>query len=77
MSGGIGAGRCDRVIDEPRVPASNPDGRRAIARIVEMSMTGRAPKQDSLLFALATASAVPEKRALALAAIPRVARTGA
>ena len=55
------------------------DGRRAIARIVEMSVTGRAPKQDPVLFALAlaTASRVPETRALALAAIPRVARTGA
>ena len=55
------------------------DGQRAIARIVEMSVTARAPKQDPVLFALAlaTASAVPETRALALAAIPRVARTGA
>src|SRR5689334_1525301 len=55
------------------------DGKRAVARIVEMSVTGRAPKQDPVLFALAlaTASAVPETRALALAAIPRVARTGA
>jgi 60 kDa SS-A/Ro ribonucleoprotein len=55
------------------------DGSRAVARIVEMSVTGRAPKQDPVLFALAlaTASAVPETRALALAAIPKVARTGA
>jgi len=54
------------------------DGGRAVARIVEMSVSGRAPKQDPILFALAlaTASAVPATRALALAAIPRVARTG-
>src|SRR4051794_27620847 len=55
------------------------DGSRAVTRIVEMSVSGRAPKQDPVLFALAlaTASAVPATRALALAAISRVARTGA
>jgi 60 kDa SS-A/Ro ribonucleoprotein len=55
------------------------DGSRAVARIVEMSVSGRAPKQDPVLFALAlaTASAVPATRALALAAIAKVARTGA
>ena len=55
------------------------DGSRAVARIVEMSVSGRAPKQDPVLFALAlaTASAVPATRALALAAISKVARTGA
>jgi 60 kDa SS-A/Ro ribonucleoprotein len=54
-------------------------GARAVARIVELSVSGRAPKQDSILFALAlaTASAEPATRALALAAIPKVARTGA
>src|SRR5690349_13885400 len=42
------------------------DGGRAVARIVEMSVSGRAPKQDPILFALAlaTASAVPATRAL-------------
>ena len=55
------------------------DGTRAVARIVEMSVSGRAPKQDPILFALAlaTAAADPATRALALAAVPRVARTGA
>lgn len=55
------------------------DGNRAVARIVEMSVSGRAPKQDPVLFALAlaTASAAPATRALALAAIAKVARTGA
>jgi 60 kDa SS-A/Ro ribonucleoprotein len=55
------------------------DGARAVARIVEMSVSGRAPRQDPVLFALAlaTAVAVPATRALALAAIPKVARTGA
>jgi len=55
------------------------NGGRAVERIVEMSVSGRAPKQDPILFALAlaTASAVPATRALALAAISKVARTGA
>lgn len=55
------------------------DGARAVARIVEFSTTGRAPKQDPILFALALATATqdPATRAAALAAIPKVARTGA
>ncbi len=55
------------------------NGARAIARIVELSTSGRAPKQDPILFALALATAAtdPATRAAALAAIPRVARTGA
>lgn len=55
------------------------DGARAVARIVEFSSTGRAPKQDPILFALALATAAtdPATRAVALAALPKVARTGA
>src|SRR5262249_3981262 len=33
------------------------DGARAVARIVEVSVSGRAPKQDPILFALALATA--------------------
>lgn len=55
------------------------DGARAVARIVEISVNGRAPKQEPVLFALALATAAeePATRAAALAAIPKVARTGA
>ncbi len=55
------------------------DGKRAVGRIVEMSVSGRAPKQDPLLFALALATAAEdaETRVAALAAIGKVARTGA
>jgi 60 kDa SS-A/Ro ribonucleoprotein len=54
------------------------DGERAVARIVAVSVAGRAPKNDPALFALAlaaSASDLPTRRA-ALAALPRVARTG-
>ena len=55
------------------------DGKRAVGRIVEMSVSGRAPKQDPILFALALATAAEEAetRSVALAAIAKVARTGA
>ena len=54
------------------------DGARAIRRIVELATSGQAPKQDPILFALALATAAPEPatRAAAMAALPRVARTG-
>lgn len=54
------------------------DGPRAVARIVEVSESGRAPKNDPALFALAMASALgdQETRQAALEALPRVARTG-
>lgn len=54
------------------------DGQRTVARIVQMSETGRAPKNDPALFALAlcaTAGDTPTRQA-ALAALPQVARTG-
>ena len=54
------------------------DGVRAVARIVEVSEAGRASRNDPALFALALAAAaddLPTRRA-ALAALPRVARTG-
>lgn len=54
------------------------DGERTVARIVEISHTGRAPKNDPALFALALATSFgdDETRALALQALPAVARTG-
>jgi 60 kDa SS-A/Ro ribonucleoprotein len=54
------------------------DGARAVARIVAVSESGRAPKNDPAVFALALASALGDeatKRA-ALTALPAVARTG-
>ena len=53
------------------------DPARAVARIVEISLSGRAPKQDPAIFALALATLdeKPEARALAYAAVPRVCRT--
>lgn len=47
-----------------------------VSTIVEVSTSGAAPKQNPALFALAYAASVPESSALALAALPRVARTG-
>jgi 60 kDa SS-A/Ro ribonucleoprotein len=54
------------------------DGPRAVARIVEISRAGRAPKNDPALFALALAAGLgdePTRRA-AFADLPQVARTG-
>lgn len=55
------------------------DAPRTLARVVAVSEQGLAPKQTPALLALALAAAHdrPEVRALALAALPRVARTGA
>src|SRR5215470_18686438 len=52
------------------------DGARTIARIVEISEAGRAPRNDPALFALALATAVGDEatRNAALAALSRVAR---
>lgn len=54
------------------------DGARTVARIVELSAAGRAPRNDPALFALAMAAAAEDAdtRAAALAALSRVARTG-
>jgi len=54
------------------------DGRRVVERIVEVSQSGRAPKNDPSIFALAlvTAHGSPDARALALAALPKVCRIG-
>lgn len=54
------------------------DGPRLVRRIVEISGAGRATKNDPALFALAIAAGLgdPATRALAMAALPQVARTG-
>ena len=52
------------------------DGARTVARIVEISDGGRAPKNDPALFALALAASCDDldTRRVALAALPKVAR---
>jgi 60 kDa SS-A/Ro ribonucleoprotein len=54
------------------------DGERVVARIVEISAGGRAPKNDPALFALALAASAQDMatRRAALTALPKVARTG-
>lgn len=54
------------------------DGLRTVSRIVEISQAGRAPKNDSTIFALAMAAGSPDvtTRQAALAALPNVARIG-
>jgi 60 kDa SS-A/Ro ribonucleoprotein len=53
------------------------DGARAVAEIVAISDTGRAPKNDPAIFALALAAGVGDEptRKAALEALPRVCRT--
>ncbi len=54
------------------------DGPRTVARIVEISDAGRAPKNDPAIFALAmcTGADNPATRSAALAALPKVCRIG-
>lgn len=54
------------------------NGLRTVARIVEMSDAGRAPKQDPALFALALCTGLGDEatRKAALTALPKVARIG-
>ena len=54
------------------------DGARTVARISDISMSGRAPKNTPAIFSLAMACASPneETRKLAFAAIPQVCRIG-
>jgi 60 kDa SS-A/Ro ribonucleoprotein len=54
------------------------DGARAVATLVAVSEGGRAPKQDPAIFALALAASATDlaTRRAALAALPRVCRTG-
>ncbi|MCB0111626.1 MAG: TROVE domain-containing protein [Caldilineaceae bacterium] len=54
------------------------DGQRVVARIVEISVAGRAPKNDPALFALAMCAGLGDEatRRAALAALSQVARIG-
>lgn len=54
------------------------DGERVVRRVVEISQSGRAPKNDPALFVLALAAGWGDDatRAAAFAALPAVARTG-
>jgi len=54
------------------------DGPRAVSSVVEISDSGRAPKNDAAIFALALAATHdnPSAREAALSALPRVCRTG-
>lgn len=54
------------------------DGLRVVNRVIEISDSGRAPKNDPALFVLALASAADAEatRKAALAALPKVARIG-
>ncbi len=54
------------------------DGSRAVARIVELSESGRAPRNDPAIFALALAASLGDEatRRDAFAALHRVCRTG-
>lgn len=53
------------------------DAARTVARTVEISEQGRAPKNDPAIFVLAIGAAFPDERVrkLALAALPKVCRT--
>jgi 60 kDa SS-A/Ro ribonucleoprotein len=63
---------------EATIRAIQEDGARAVARIVEISHSGRAPKNDPAIFALALAASLgnEETKQFAMAAIPKVCRTG-
>jgi 60 kDa SS-A/Ro ribonucleoprotein len=60
------------------IRAIEEDGGRAVARIVEISQSGRAPKNGPAIFALALAASLgnEDTKRLAMAAIPKVCRTG-
>ena len=64
----------DNVEVLKRMAASEPET--LVATIVDVSVRGAAPRQNPVLFALAYAASVPASAPLALAALPRVARTG-
>ena len=54
------------------------DGSRVVGRVVEISLTGRAPKNDPALFVLAMVAGLGDEasRRVALDALPKVARIG-
>jgi len=75
----IGAQKLTMEHAQNVIEAIKEDGERVVNRIVEVSQEGRAPKNDSAIFALALAASCgnDKTRAAALAALPQVCRTGA
>ncbi|MGC3954686.1 MAG: TROVE domain-containing protein [Propionicimonas sp.] len=73
-----GAGELTRENAQAVIDLAATDGRALVDLIVEVSLGGKAPKQDPALLALAIASAAPdaEVRGYALEKLPEVARTG-
>jgi 60 kDa SS-A/Ro ribonucleoprotein len=63
---------------EATIRAIQEDGERAVARMVAISQSGRAPKNDPAIFALALAASLgnDETKRIAMAGIPKVCRTG-
>ncbi len=63
---------------ENALEAIREDGARVVARIAEISESGRAPKNGPAVFALALAASLGDvqTRTLAFAAVPRVCRIG-
>lgn len=83
----LGAEGGTYYVDEPKLALDNAaslqeciasDGPRTVARIVEISVAGRAPKNDPAIFALALccASPDPKTRTASYAAVPQVCRIG-
>jgi 60 kDa SS-A/Ro ribonucleoprotein len=74
------AGERELTVEAARgvLDAVKADGLRAVARIEELSISGRAAKNEAAVFALAMAAKLGDEptRAAALAAMPRVCRTG-
>jgi len=64
---------------EATIKVIKKDGERAVARIVDVSQSGRPPKNDAAVFALALAASFGNERTkrATMAAIPKVCRTGA
>src|SRR5262245_63180519 len=74
----IGERQLTRENAEAVARCINADGVRVVARIMEISEAGRAPKNDPAIFALALCAALgdPATRRAAFDALPRVCRTG-
>lgn len=73
-----GAGELTKENAQAVIDLAATDGRALVDLIVDVSVGGKAPKQDPALLALAIAAAAPnaEVRSYALEKLPNVARTG-
>lgn len=74
----IGPRELTRQNAEAVIRCIQTDGLRVVQRVIEISQAGRAPDNDPALFALALCAGLgdPAVRQAALAALPKVARTG-